>query len=177
MVNNYTYLGTNIDVKLSFEFHVDAGWKERHINKYIFFGKMRGFMLTALLWKCFTYCFYKNKNRLQGMVRVDSKIATFTLITLRTCTNTEPSALESCRTNRLEHSCVPADIGILNKWLQLIAVFCVVYCFVLCECGWLFYVTAGCITIYPLGIIKTLWTLKKVACSFYLQCIYFNGLL
>lgn len=73
------------------------------------------------------------------------------------------------RNDRLKHSLVPVAMGLLNKrlldWLIILfvifnAVFCAVCCFLLYDCGWLFYVTTGCITICPLGIIKIPWTLK-----------------
>ncbi len=91
LVHNYKYLGTNIDDKLSFEFHVDAVCKKAHQCMY-FHRKLQGFNVASTFMKMFYSCFIesvltfsficwygllslKNKNRLQGIVRVCSKIA------------------------------------------------------------------------------------------------------
>lgn len=74
--------------------------------------------------------------------------------------------LPRCRTNRLKYSFVPAATGLLNRCLideSVCSFQCCLLCCVLlllCGCGWLFCVTAGCETICPLGIIESPWTLK-----------------
>lgn len=91
LVHNYKYLGTNIDDKLCFDFHVDAVCKKAHQRMY-FYRKLQSFNVDSTFMKMFYSCFIesvltfsficwyglltiKNKSRLRGIVRVCSKIA------------------------------------------------------------------------------------------------------
>lgn len=56
LVHNYKYLGTNIDDKLSFDFHVDAVCKKAHQRMY-FLRKLRSFNVDSTFMKMFYSCF------------------------------------------------------------------------------------------------------------------------
>lgn len=157
-VQQYKYLGTVIDDRLSFEHQVDAVCKKANQRLY-FLRKLRNINIDTKFMKMFYSCFIesvltfaficwfgsinlKNRNRLQGIVRVCSKIVgtPLTDISLLHRTralnkaklvlsdSTHPLASEfsllpsrrrfhvpRCRTNRFKNSWVPVAIGLLNS--------------------------------------------------------------
>ena len=158
VVKQYKYLGTIIDNKLTFEPQVDAVCLKAHQRMY-FYRKLRNFNVDRTFMKMFYSCFIesvltfsfvswygsitlKNKNRLQHIVKVCSKIAHTTLNELHSLYKiralkkarsilANPShplitefellpsgrrfSLPKCKTNRHKNSFVPAAIGFLNN--------------------------------------------------------------
>ena len=95
VVQQYKYLGTIIDNKLTFEPQVDAVCSKAH-QRMFFYRKLRNFNVDKTFMKMFYSCFIesvltfsfvswygsttlKNKKRLQQVVKVCSKIANITL--------------------------------------------------------------------------------------------------
>ncbi len=95
VVHQFKYLGTVIDEKLTFEAHVDAVCKKAHQHMF-YLQKLCSFKVDSTFMKMFyscciesviTFsfvCWYgslnvKNRNRLQGIVKVCGKIVGTTL--------------------------------------------------------------------------------------------------
>lgn len=90
VVNQYKYLGTVLDSRLTFEAHVDSLCKKAHQRMY-FYQKLRGFNVDSTFMKMFYSCFYwvcsfnficwfgflnvKNRTKLLGIVKLCRKIA------------------------------------------------------------------------------------------------------
>ena len=157
-VQQYKYLGTVIDDRLSFEHQIDAVCKKANQRMY-FLRKLRNINMDSKFMEMFYSCFIesvltfaficwfgsinlKNRNRLQGIVRVCSKIVGAPLkdISLLYKTRalnkarlvlTDPSHplapefkllpsrrrfhVPRCRTNRFKNTWVPVAIGLLNN--------------------------------------------------------------
>ena len=157
VVQQYKYLETVIDNKLSFEPHDDAVCKKAHQRMY-FYRKLRSFNVDTtfmkMFYSCFiesvlTFCFVcwhgalsvKQKNRLQAIIKVCSKIAGTQLSNLNDlykvrslrkahsimADSTHPLysefslmpsgrryRLPPCRTNRWKKSFMPVAISLVN---------------------------------------------------------------
>ncbi|KAI5086940.1 gastrula zinc finger protein XlCGF28.1-like, partial [Silurus meridionalis] len=157
IVHHFKYLGTIIDEKLTFGAHVDAVCKKAHQRMY-FLRKLYGFNVDSTFMKMFYSCFIesvitftfvcwygslnlKNRNRLQGIVKVCGKIVCTNLLDLNSVYKARtlrkaglilrdsshplqtlfmllPSSrrylLPLCRTNRFKNYFVPVAIGFLN---------------------------------------------------------------
>ena len=160
LVQQYKYLGTVIDSKLCFESHVDAVCKKAHQRMY-FLRKLRSFNVDTVFMKMFYSCFIesvltftficwhgslsiKEKNRMQGIVKVCSKSAGTPLDGVHDLHKARslkkarailadsshplwgefmllPSgrrySLPRCRTKRFKRSFIPAVIPIVNSIL------------------------------------------------------------
>ena len=160
VVQEYKYLGTVLDHKLTFESQVDAICKKAHQRMY-FYRKLSSFKVDNTFMRMFYSCFIesvltfafitwygmltlKNRNRLQGITKVCSRIAGTTLNDLtmlyqRQTLKKAQSVLDDqshplhaefrllpsgrrycvpkCRTNRMRNSLVPAAIVLLNNSL------------------------------------------------------------
>lgn len=160
LVQQYKYLGTVVDNKLCFEPHVDAVCKKAHQRMH-FYRKLRSFNVDTTFMRMFYSCFIesvltfsficwhgslsvKQKNRLQGIVKVCSKIAGTSLNDLHDLYKVrslkkarsivaDPShplwcdfmllpsgrryKLPLCNTNRFKKSFIPAAISLVNDTL------------------------------------------------------------
>ena len=161
VVNQYKYLGILVDNKLTFEPQVDAVCKKVHQRMY-FYRKLRNFYVDNTFMQMFYSCFIesvltftficwygsisiKNKNRLQGLTNICSKIAGLSLHHVNELYNIRtlkkvcavlgdqshplfkeftllPSGrryvVPRCRTNRLKNSFVPVATGLLNNFMK-----------------------------------------------------------
>lgn len=158
LVQQYKYLGTVIDNKMCFESQVDAVCKKAHQHMH-FLRKLRSFNVDTVFMEMFYSCFIesvltfsficwhgslsiKQKNRMQGIVKVCSKIVgtllndLYDLYKVRSLKKARailadhshplwdefmllPSgrrySLPRCRTNRLKRSFIPTAITIVNN--------------------------------------------------------------